>query len=399
MDWRRWAGGRARRTFTDLLRLLNPDRGQPDDRTFEELWQALRAALVGELRRRGLWESPPSYVGVYAAPSWWAAEDGGGVSALEELLADCYSFIFIDRLRALRAQLAVKPNVDGLVFMNVRHFLDERQREHDPLGFRVFEALRTAVQAAVEAGELSILDGDPRIRNDTVIGFAPGGESVAPPAADLFALVRRWNDTLLPDLVTAHGRGRQPVLGDLRRHLQDLRRQGIEAIRFKDLVDPMKSDVRARWAAILEREAIGVEAAERGEGRAGVAGFLRPDRGLEARDSLRALVGCISDQVEQWTDGETVHRDLETLWGFLRTWAVGGGEEDYPPSQRKLATLLGIPRERLPELYGLLRRFAETCDEKAVRNTSAKGGQGRHECTRAMGAPAPRDGPGAETQR
>ena len=370
-----------------------------DDRTFEELWGALRAALVVELRRRGLWESPPSYLGVCAAASWWAGEDGEGASALEELVADCYSFIFIDRLRALRAHLAIKPNVDGLVFLNVKHFVDERQREHDPLGFRVFDALRTAVQAAVEAGELAILRGDPRIRNDTVIGFSAGGCAIASPKADLFALVRQWNDTLLPDLVTAHGRGRLPVLGDLRRRLQDLRGHGIEAIRFKDLVDPMKSDVRARWAAILEREAIGIEAGERGHGAAGVARFLAADRGLEDRERFRALVGCISAQVERWTDGETGHRDLHALWGFLRTWAVDAGEEEGVPSQRKLATLLGIPRERLPGLYGLLRRFAETCDEKAVPNTSTEGGRSRNERIRTARAPAPGDGPGPPAPR
>jgi hypothetical protein len=368
---------RRRRTFTDLLRRLSSEPA--DEKTFAELWQTLRSVLVAELKRRGLWESSPSYLGVYGAPLWWAEATAGGGGALEDLVADCYAFIFIDRLRALRAQLAVKPNVDGLVFTNVRHFLHDRQKEHDRLGFLVFDALRTAVRAAVEAGELSILEGDPRIRNDTVLGFAGGSGPTEPAEVDLPALVRRWNDDLLPDLVTAHGRGRQPVHGRLRRCLQELRRQGLEAIRFKDLVDPMKSDVRARWAALLVRDDVEVAAEDADREAAGVAAIFRPDLCLEARDAFRVLVECISELVARFEDGETLRRHLDTLWQFLRTWAVGGeGSEGRLPSQRKLAALLGIPRDRLPELFGLVRRIAERCQAESSRGGGIQNRGGVH---------------------
>ena len=135
--------------FTDHVRALGT--GEPlDSRRFETLWAALRAALRGELKRRGLWDSPPSYLGIYGSGSWETA-DGGKTheSALEELLVECYSYIFISRLRSLQAQLSLKTNIDGLVFLNIRHFLHERQKQHDPIGSQVFEVLQSAVRFAV----------------------------------------------------------------------------------------------------------------------------------------------------------------------------------------------------------------------------------------------------------
>jgi hypothetical protein len=376
--WRRRARrGGPRRTFTDLLRLLRPGGDPPDAASFAELWQALRRALVAELKRRGLWEAPPAYLGVYGAERWWSGEEGAADDPLEELTADAYAFIFVARLRALRAQLEVRDNVDGLVFLNVRHFLHDRQRAYDPLGYRIFEALREAVREAVAAGEMAVLEGDPRIRNETVLAFGAGGEPADPAEYDLPALVQGWNDELLPDLVTAHGRGRQPVLGGLRRKLRDLPGRGVEAIRFKDLVDPMKSDARARWAALLAGETVEIDA-EAGA-VAGLRRFVDPDRRLEDREAFRGLVDCISDVLESRSEPETSRRYLESLWGFLRSWAGGGTEDAELPSHRRLAAFLGIPRERLPELYDTLRRFAEECEARLA---------GRAAVLREGGSPA-----------
>ncbi len=162
--------------FTDHVRLLSS--GKPlDAGSLEALWGALRAALRAELRRRGLWESPPAYLGVYGWESWETS--GAERGALEELLFECYSYIFVPRFRSLQAQLKVKPNIDGLIFLSIRNFLHERQKEHDPLGSQVFEVLRSAVRTALAEGTLRVLSGDERIRNDTVLGFPSGAGTPA----------------------------------------------------------------------------------------------------------------------------------------------------------------------------------------------------------------------------
>jgi hypothetical protein len=195
LSWGEKEEAAGARVFTEHVRSL--ERGEePEPRRLATVRDALRGALRGELRRRGLWNAPPDYLGVHGAESW---ED-----ALEELLAACYTFVFVERLRGLQAQLRVKPNVDGLVYLNVRHFLHERQKEHDPLGSQVFEVLQSAVRSAVAAGELHVLAGDPRVRNETVLGFQPDADP-APPVQDFRSLVVRWNDDLLSDLVTLRG--------------------------------------------------------------------------------------------------------------------------------------------------------------------------------------------------
>jgi hypothetical protein len=342
------------RVFTDYLRALDRE-GEPEPRRLAAVRKALRAALTGELRRRGLWNAPPSYLGVYGFASW----DEG----LEELLAECYAFVFVDRLRSLQAQLAVKPNVDGLVFLNVRHFLHERQREHDPLGAQVFQVLQAAVRAAVAAGELSVLAGDARIRNDTVLGLSPDADPATAPGADLRALAARWNDDLLPDLVTLRGRRQEEVVQRLRRHLADLWGADVTAFRFKDLIDPLKADARRRWAALLEpaAEEAGIE---RGDDEATrMVRLVRPDTAFEERQFFRSLVACVLAAVERLDVPVRTRGYLTTLWQFLRVEAAGGPAEEAPGrrSQRRLAELLGIPRERLPGLYETLGRLLEEC--------------------------------------
>ena len=341
------------RVFTDFVRSLET-HGEPEPRRLAVVRDVLRAALRGELRRRGLWAAPPGYLGAYGYAGW--------DEALEELLAECYTFVFVDRLRSLQAQLRVKPNIDGLVFLNVRHFLHERQKENDPLGAQVFQVLQSAVRGAVAAGELHVLAGDSRIRNETVLGFAPDADPASAAGRDLHAPAARWNDALLPDLVTLRGRREAEVVERLRGRLPDLRDEGVEAFRFKDLIDPLKADVRARWAALLDHSA-GEPAFETGDDEAARAvRLVRPDTGFEERQLYRRLVACVLAAVERLEVNDRTRSYLSTLWQFLRVQAMGAEEPgEGRPSQRRIGDLLGIPRERLPDLYKTLGRLLEAC--------------------------------------
>jgi hypothetical protein len=364
--------------FTEHVRLLTTAKGPLDASRFEPLWTELRGALRGELKRRGLWESPPDYLGIYGWESW-GAPGGGASDAFEELLIECYSYVFVQRLRSLRAQLEVKPNVDGLVVLNIRHFLHERQKEHDPVGSQIFEVLRSAVRSALAAGDLHLVAGDERVRNDTVLSFAAGAGSdvPAPPPGLVAARVARWNDDLLPDLVTLRGLRQEEVVERLRARLPELQEDGIDRFRFKDLVDPLKADVRARWAAILDQSQ-GETAPQAGEDeRRERVRLARPDLQVEDRQLFRRLVDCVLTSVRRLEISEKTRGYLNILWQFVRVQA-SAGEALEPPdarldqrlreaaeeerlSQRKIAELLRIPRERLPELYEILGDLLERC--------------------------------------
>lgn len=351
------------RVFTEHVRALAEGR-DPGPRPFAAVEDALRAALRSELRRRGLWEGPPGWLGVAGSERW----DVPG--ALDELVSDAYAFVFVRRLRSLTAQLRVKPNVDGLVFLNLRHFLHERQKEHDPLGSQVFEVLQSAVREAVASGELRVVSGDERVRNETVLAFGAGAPA-AVPAADPREVVTGWTGELLPDLVTLRGRRQEEIVQRLRELLPDLLERGIARFRFKELVDLMKADVRARWAAVLERGEgeLGVDL-DAGEGARRVPLAL-PDTGFEDRQLFRWLVDCVLDRVEGLDVNEKTRRYLLTLWQYLRIRAAdlpGPGPaaaDEESTSLRRLSELLDIPRDRLPGLYGTLGRLLEDCRSAA----------------------------------
>jgi hypothetical protein len=330
-----------------------------------------------------LWETPPAYLGVFGWESWesgasWRGKEG----ALEELLAECYAYIFVYRLRSLQAQLKVKPNIDGLIFLNIRHFLHERQKENDPVGSQVFEVLQSAVRMAVEERELEVVEGDEKIRNDTVLAFRRGAEPAD--RETLRSLAAAWNDDLLPDLITLRGRKQEEVVRRLRERLPDVRAEGAEAFRFKDLVDPLKADVRARWAALLDHSQGEVAPQAGGKNPGEVVRLVRPDTRVEERQVFQKLVDCVLTGVRRLEESEKTRAYLTTLWQFLRVQASDGIEvtpgsldatllaemDDEPLSQRKLAEELRIPRERLSGLFDVLRNLLAKC-RAAISGKSA----------------------------
>jgi hypothetical protein len=368
--------------FTAFVRSLHGEE-TPDADLFHDAWHGLRSVLVHEMKRRGVWQTPPEYLGVYGHERWDAEEgardprapDRGAalaqVGALGELVADCYACVFVDRLPGLRRRLADHQEIDGLVRLNVRHFLHERQRHHDPLGFRIFELLHGAVAEAVARGALRVAAGDERIRNDTLLAFETGTPERNPPA-DLAGAVMRWNNELLPALMTARSRQQAALVERLAQLLLELPRQGVHAFRFREILDPLKSDARRRWAALL--------ADPPGEGS--VAGAADPAGGQPAaliespgqsRRSLRQLDHCVSAAIGRAPADERTRTQLAALWQHLRRQQQGDETRDDPDedglpgagpgrtSHRQLARQLEISRGRLPALFALLRKLVAQC--------------------------------------
>ena len=339
--------------FTRYLRSLDEDGNPPSEEAFLEAWGALAVALRRELLRRGLWDRPTLYLGVEGGNRW---EE----SSLEELVADLYSFVFVDRVRSLRAQLRVKPQVEGLVFANLRNFLYERQKRYDRLGFRVFEFARSACRDALSGSELELVSGDPTVRNDTVLRAREGLAASPSPAedTDLVAAAAAWSADLLPDLVTARGSRRQAVIDRLRAHFVELLAATGAERSFQDLVGAVKAIVRTRWSELLEREL-----GESDSPAVEVGGLDLPSAGRSAGPeqwlSFEQLVDCIEELLDRHREREPEgERQLEDLWQVIKLHAEGVVDK---PSDRAVSELLTIPRHRLPKLYETLGRFVTTC--------------------------------------
>lgn len=345
--------------FTAFVRCLQGER-TPDADLFHDAWHGLRAALVGEMKKRGLWQSSPCYLGAYGWESWDSESlQGSGAGhaqgALGELVADCYAFIFVDRLQSLKRHLQNKPEIDGLVLLNIRHFLHERQKAHDPLGFRIFEMLQAAVEDAVASGALYVLAGDKKIRNDTFLGFTPAAELPSIPP-DLEPVALRWNDELMPALVTARTRQQAAVGRRLRECLLELPQLGIDVFRFKDLLEPLKRDARGRWAAILGEGEKGAVASSQEAVQAQAP--VPSESTVESKQRFEHLTRSVSTSIDHMEADPRTRSQLKTLWRYLwRQHGDEGQEAVRPPSYRQLGERLNIPRERLPALFALLRKL------------------------------------------
>lgn len=345
--------------FTDYVRSLDEGGTPPAAEDFDRLWEELRRVLTWELKRRNLWSHPPSYLGIYGWQSW---TDGPEAAALEDLASDCYVFVFLDRLRSLKAQAATKPDIEGLVSLHVRNFLHTAQKKQDPLGFKVFDLLRSALRLLLDQGSLHVLRGAENVRNDTIFGFSPGESPDQAHQPFDFGEVARLSDAILPAVVSSR-RVTPEAVEQLAARVSELPARGVRVFRFGDLVDPLKVDVRSRWAKILE-DARGETATqfedEHGKKVARLIAVTQPDTGFEDQEGFDKLVHCV-DRELQWLKLRARTREyLEKLWAFLHGYALDVRSADLP-SHRKLSELLEIPRERLPELYETLAGVLERC--------------------------------------
>ncbi len=343
--------------YTEYLSKLPTDGSQPDEALALRVLARLRLDLRRQLKRRGLWILSPALLGI--SGSFW--DD----ATLEELVHECYIYVFGERLKNLLPQLKHRDNVDGLVVLNLKHFLTRLQRETDPVGYRVYEILGSAIDKAVRAGDVFVLSDDDRIRNDTILGFSPRTDPRRAAAfSELEALVSIWNENLLPDLITARSRAVTKVIDHVRDCVLALRAEDVEAFRFGDVVQPLKRDVRRRWASVWDLDA-GESAAELDEaGVAAMVRVVRPDDYGDGR-GLEWLLECVPNSIHLRQDDSAKNREgLWKLWEYVCGFTLGsdpsrGGRK--LPSFSALGELLDIYRERIPRLLKVLRALVEAC--------------------------------------
>jgi len=374
---------------------------------FARAWEALAQVLRQEMGRRGLWSAPPTFLGTYGWQSW--RQPG----ALEDVTNQCFTYVFVQRLRSLKAQLEIKDNIDGLVFRNVRNFLHDLQKRHDPVGYRAYEILHRAVETALDEGSLDKAAGPGTQglggRTVLVVRGAPAPGDIDPPQPDppqpdsgeepdtgererrrraLGALVSQWNAELLPDLILARGRKRDEVARRLAARLPEAADDGVPSFRFRELLALMRGDLRQRWASLLwqagganraSRDTVEVtdQADEEDTGFVRILSLYHPEpepgSELAQRQRFRRLTDCVSREVESAPGKERTRAYLDRLWQFIRTCATSS---EKIPSKRKLASFLGIPRDRMPELHAALAEYLRRCRE-ALRSAGREAGSDR----------------------
>ncbi len=326
--------------LSDYLRSL--DLGELSAEDHEAACEQLRSELVREMRRRGLWGAPPRYLGILAER--WHGE------AIGELVVDCYVEVFLVRLERLKNQLLVKKDVGGLIVRCVQNFVHQRQKDNDRLGYRLYEIVRKSLQRLAATKRLRLHPGG-KVHNGTVCLFASVGLPEKIPEVDLGPQVRALNDDLWPQLIMAWGRARTDLNDRLDDHLARLPETGVEAFRFRDLIEPLKRDARRRRSE---------EVAELAEEMA------RDDS--ESERHLRDLRDCMLRRMQE--KPPDTREALHKLWSFLYDYALGDNpspvaekseKSGKPPTDLGLAKALGTSRYRIGDLRKALGKMIETC--------------------------------------
>ncbi|MCH9649687.1 MAG: hypothetical protein K0U98_15720 [Deltaproteobacteria bacterium] len=347
---------------------------------FADAFHLLQPLLVRELKRRGLWEAPPACLGVYGARHW--KEPG----ALYDLAVETYLFIFARGLERLKAQLRATGYIDGLVVINIKYFLTETQKRCDPLGFRVYEVLRLAIRWMVKAGTLSVAAGDKRIRNSTVLKFKGVAAADLPDAEEINEVVTSWCSDLFPDLVLIRGPRVRQVKERLALRISTLREEGYPFFTFKSIMTPLRKDIRGRWEMAWKHHLGDLAIEHSTDGLLYYAQTTRPHdfpSNHSDKGTFQQLLEGVELQINSRTSDDVTKSHLLTLLAYIEDKILT--EDSMTPSEtrskstgalpsnRKLGQILGIPRQRLPDLFQQIRSLiSEAADLRASFATSSK---------------------------
>ncbi len=381
----RWEEESPGLTFTEYVRGLTADPAG-DAEHFAALLKALRPLLVYELRRSGLWDVAPRYLGVHNTGEEWTTE------AVDELLADGYVYVFVDRQWGLRRRVRLRSDVGDLVARGVRNFLHDTRKRHDPLGYRIYELLHQAVGRLVATRRFEISEGDPRLRHDTLLASPQSGEYSLALSAALRPSVVDVVEHLLEDLVASWGRSE--LVDELTERLDQLPRDGVLAFRFGELVALMTEEVRSRW--YTRQRNLGEDVGEDvGDDDVELVALAHIEDDV-SRQSLQQLLECVANGIDRLSRSQKTRDYLGRLWLYLRGWAVEHpAPSERVPSDSRMSKVLGIPRNRIPRLRTTLGKQVIRCRSGlqpgqgvAVRKLAAPGTAARNARLQALAGQA-----------
>lgn len=328
--------------------IVQSEHRPPDEELFASVLERLASLLRAEMRRRGLFTAPPRFLGI-------VGQSFNDQDTFTDLLYDAYVFAILDRGAALRRR-AKNGDIDGAVRVNVRLFLFERQREQDPVGYRVFDIARDAARQMVGEGRLKIVSEaeDGKIHAGSVLALPPFEPADVTETLD-DELVARWCELLMPDLVMSYRR--RGVVSRLYALISELTGSDVSAFILRGLVEPLKALARRRAVALLT----GGESAP-GDGASSIDLLVQPSAEFEQRQALKHLLDCLRGSIDR--RGSMKERNyLHRLLDFLAFWSamMDEGAARGRPGDAELSRQLDIPRGRLPQLFTTLSDMASAC--------------------------------------
>ena len=296
---------------------------------------ALRAALRGQMHRRGVLAQRPSAWG-YSGSSW-RDED-----TFNDLLYHCFQFVFLGKRKdRLRHYARGQPSIDGAVIRSVVNFLNELEKRKDPRRHAVFKNVIAAAADALDSGRFVAVAGGTksRITNQTVIACTSSSVTALLPRSDLARQVNASDNaaSLFRNMTSRGRRGLEAAVKVVSR-LADV--QG--SWRVGDLVAVVSERIPGEIKEhIVEDECLSLPA-----GDPDVPRQLDEDESLAARcERTRAAIAALNCN-------QRVRERLRGLWDWMIAYYHANG---LFPGQHAAVEEFGQDRRRVSDDYERLK--------------------------------------------
>lgn len=325
------------------------DGWRPED-VRKALHKAIANALRHELKERGLWYESPQLLG-YSEESSWKKNS----QAFDQLCLDCYIFAIVDRFKALSEAAKRYPNIEGIIFNNIRHFLTERQQKRDPIGYAVAENVRSAIELAIE-NNILIAEGlkQNKVCNRTLLSFT---SETSPKIANQQALKAILSSPLWLEIRFQFIQQCKKAQEKLHQELIALlpEKYSVYHFYFKDLAEVMKDEVRQSWhnAHSQSDEMVPDETDDDSEEYfPELIQRIEPDTTDEDFESWRQWISEIGQAIDKMKGQERLRKGIKQVFDEL---VLSIENEDEVPSQVELSRRLNIPK---PTVHKYLKDMA-----------------------------------------
>lgn len=310
-----------------------------------ELVKAVANVLRAEMKKRGLWTAPPNWLG-YDGNSW---NEEKYSKAFEGLLYDCYMTAIIKRLPRLQIRIEQAQDINNIVYQNIKNFITDQQKKHDPIGYYVAHNAKQAIQCAIDNGIIKVASGlnhKGKVHNPTLLFYS--SQTTASEQEQIVKVLRN-NSTWMEIRQKLAGKS-EKVHERLCDIICQLQNSGINCFRFKSLVDAMKEDVReeskyhfAKEMALeiqqTTRNEFEEDEAEFGEKVQEIVQFIQPDNSAEEQESYCDFCNKLRDAIDNSSFQERVrerlHQELIEFEDAIET-------EKAMPSQTELSKRLNV---------------------------------------------------------
>lgn len=319
----------------------------------EAFLAVLGKELRSRLRRAGLQDQPPAFLGYPEFKTWREAFEEGEASASPTL--DCYIEAIVNRYGALMDHLKTKANIDGLIRLNIDRFMLARQKRHDPIGYAVFKNLEACLEQLLDAGQVRIANAtQAELRNASLVHFSEG--AVPATREQLEAIIAgsaQWEQALPRQIKI--GEGAQKLLAPC---LSAFPASGVGAFRLEDLLAVVKSRVRQIHHLRNRPAESETVSEERGDENFGeiIRTVVETRRYEEDRESLDVLRRRVLEAIGTLDVQERTREGIRSLFEELCRYA---DSDEEIPSWAEIARRLGVRRTTLWDHLGRLQQVLE----------------------------------------